>query len=83
MTLYRRPAELGKVVESINAGGDILCVDFFQRTDGSYGYEEYRRDVETGEGWFPVGFHSPRIFETLLLARQDALVRVLWLENEL
>jgi hypothetical protein len=27
------------------------CVDFFSRPDGSYGFEEFRRDVEDGGQW--------------------------------
>jgi hypothetical protein len=83
MTLYRRSKELGIVVLSINATGEALCVDFFQRTDSSYGFEEYRRDVETGEGWFPIGFHSARRFETLEQAKTDAKGSVAWLESEM
>lgn len=83
MTVYRRPRELGWVLKSVNASGDLLCVDFFQRADDGFGYEEYRRDTETGEGWFPVGFHSQRKFETLWQAMQDARARLAWLEDEM
>ena len=83
VTIHRRPPELGSVVQSVNASGDALCVDFFRRADDSFGYEEYRRDVESAEGWFPIGFHSQRIFGTLQLARKDALFRVAWLQDEL
>ncbi|MGI9366966.1 MAG: hypothetical protein ACR2O8_17415 [Rhizobiaceae bacterium] len=83
MSTYRRPKTLGTVVASINLDGDGLCVDFFQRPDFSYGFEEYRRDGETGEGWFPIGFYSDLRFETLEQARQKAIDCVTWLENEL
>ena len=34
------------------------CVDIFSRPDGSYGFEEFRRDIEDGEQWTPVQYHS-------------------------
>ena len=70
------------MVLSVNATGDSICVDFFQRPDSKFGYEEYRRDVETAEGWFPIAFHSNNRFETLEQAKSDAMGRVAWLENE-
>jgi len=29
------------------------CVDIFRRDDGTFGFEEYRRDPEDLKGWFP------------------------------
>jgi len=34
------------------------CVDIFSRPDGSYGFEEFRRDIEDGGKWTPVQFYS-------------------------
>ena len=34
------------------------CVDIFSRGDGSYGFEEFRRDVEDGGQWTPVQYYS-------------------------
>ena len=34
------------------------CVDFFSRENGSYGFEEFRRDVEDGGQWTPVHTYS-------------------------
>lgn len=34
------------------------CVDIFSRPDGSYGFEEFRRDVEDRGQWTPVQFYS-------------------------
>ena len=33
-------------------------MDFFSREDGSYGFEEFRRDVEDGGQWTPVQYYS-------------------------
>jgi hypothetical protein len=34
------------------------CVDFFSRQNGSYGFEEFRRDSEDGGQWTPVQYYS-------------------------
>jgi hypothetical protein len=34
------------------------CVDIFSRPDGSYGFEEFRRDIEDGGLWTPVQYYS-------------------------
>ena len=34
------------VITSRNSADGLLCVDVFQRTDGSFGFEEFRRDPE-------------------------------------
>jgi hypothetical protein len=34
------------------------CVDIFSRPDGSYGFEEFRRDIEDGGQWTPVKYYS-------------------------
>ncbi|HUA96186.1 MAG TPA: hypothetical protein VMB82_11755 [Acidimicrobiales bacterium] len=50
------------------------CVDVFVRPDGSFGFEEFRRDPEDMGVWTPIGFSSARRFgsetETLAAARQ-------------
>lgn len=83
MTLHRRPKHLGEVVLSINMPGETICVDFFRRPDGTFGFEEYRRDVETQEGWFPIGFHSGNLYDTLNHDKAAALKAVAWLESEM
>jgi hypothetical protein len=34
------------------------CVDIFSRPDGSYGFEEFRRDIEDGGQWTPMQYYS-------------------------
>ena len=74
-------AHANKVLRSINAPGETRCVDTFRRPDGSFGFEEYRRDPEDGRGWFPVGFHSGRIFGTEDEALNAARDAVDWLSG--
>jgi hypothetical protein len=34
------------------------CVDLFSRPDGTFGFEEFRRDVEDQGEWTPVAYYS-------------------------
>ncbi|ATG43292.1 hypothetical protein PhaeoP18_01333 [Phaeobacter piscinae] len=43
-------AHINKVIRSINLDGELICTDIFQRPDGSYGFDEFRRDPEDGRG---------------------------------
>jgi hypothetical protein len=69
------------VVKSVNAAGDDRCVDIFRRPDDTFGFEEYRRDVEDQRGWFAVGFYSSKTFQTETTALAGALAAVSWLQE--
>lgn len=69
------------VVKSVNAAGEARCVDIFRRPDGTFAFEEYRRDVEDQRGWFAIGFHGDRTFDTEAAALTAALVAVPWLDE--
>lgn len=69
------------VVKSINAAGEDRCVDIFRRPDSTFGFEEYRRDVEDQRGWFAIGFYGERTFDTEAAALAAALVAVSWLDE--
>ena len=60
------------VLASVNLSGESICVDIFRRPDGSFGFEEFRRDPEDGRGWFAIGFHGDRRFATEGAARAAA-----------
>ena len=47
------------VVASIENGAHDRCVDLFLRPDGSYGFEEFRRDVEDARRMDAGGDFSP------------------------
>jgi hypothetical protein len=70
-----------RVLCSYNQDGEARCVDIFVRPDGSYGFEEYRRDPEDGRGWFAIGASSTRVFATPEAARAAALISVPWLAS--
>jgi len=43
------------VIRSFETLEGDRCVDIFRRSDGSFGFEGYRRDMEDPRGWYPVG----------------------------
>ena len=69
------------VVRSINAAGEDRCVDIFRRPDDTFGFEEYRRDVEDQRGWFAIGFYGSKTFETEVAALTAALAAISWLQQ--
>lgn len=81
--MHKRSRELGTVLTSLSGPDNNQCVDIFKRTDGRFGFELYRQDVESGEGWFPIGFYSGTIFATEQEALDAAIIAIPWLEQEL
>ena len=67
------------IVRSINNFNETLCVDIFQRDDNSFGFEEYRRDPETNEGWYKIGTFGGIIFSCEKDAYENACEHVVWL----
>jgi len=68
-----------KVVASPSTPSIDRCVDIFVRPDGTFGYEEFRRDPEDMGAWTPVAYFSGRQYETELEAVTDARESVRWL----
>ena len=67
-----------KVIASLeNAHGDF-CVDIFAREDGSFGFEEYRRDPEDGR-WRSLNRYSGLVFGSENDAAAKARSQVSWL----
>ena len=70
-----------KVLASLeNSYGDY-CVDVFVRADGSFGFEEYRRDPEDG-AWRDLHRYSARVFDSEQDAVAEAKALVRWLTAE-
>ena len=67
------------VLASIENDEHDRCVDLFQRPDGSFGFEEFRRDPEDAGAWTPVQFYAKRIFATRDQALDAAKQAVVWL----
>ena len=57
------------------------CVDLFARPDGSYGFEEFRRDVEDQGAWTPVHFYSGSAYLSKEAALAAAIRSVAWLPD--
>jgi hypothetical protein len=59
------------------------CVDIFVRPNGTFGFEEFRRDPEDMGTWTPVAYYSAQEF----VSHQDAVAvareRVPWLAEVL
>lgn len=67
------------VIASIENGEHDRCVDIFSRPDSTFGFEEFRRDVEDSGAWTPVAYFSGREFWTESEAYLSAEESVPWL----
>jgi hypothetical protein len=74
-------AHLNRVLRSIDSDDASRCVDVFLRPEGSVGFEEYRRDVEDGRGWFAIGGYASRTFDDERAAFEAALAEIPWLRE--
>jgi len=71
------------VLSSIETFDGDRCVDIFQRADGTFGFDEFRRDPETKTGWFRIGHFENAVFASRAKAIEAAKVRVVWLDRVL
>ena len=55
------------------------CVDIFRRSDGTFGFEEFRRDPEDMGRWTPIAYFSGREYATEAEALAVARDAVPWL----
>jgi hypothetical protein len=60
-----------RVQRSLESPFGDYCVDIFVRDDGTYGFEEYRRDPEDGGGWYSLQRYSGQVFH----AEDDAIAQ--------
>ena len=67
------------VFESIENVEHDRCVDLFQRPDGTFGFNEFRRDPEDGGGWTPTGNYSALSYPSRETALSAAKAAVGWL----
>lgn len=67
------------VFASIENAEHDRCVDLFSRPDGTFGFEEFRRDIEDQGAWTPVAYYSGRAFDSQKSAGAAALKAVPWL----
>ncbi|QBF32009.1 hypothetical protein [Thalassococcus sp. S3] len=69
------------VVRSINAEGEMRCVDILRDDAGRFAFREYRRDPEDGRGWGGVGPDLSFVHDSAEAALAAARESVAWLER--
>jgi hypothetical protein len=74
----REPGGDAVVVLSEEDPEGTRCVDVFVRPDGSFGFEEFRRDAEDGGRWSRVGAYGRLRYAGLDEARAAARRAVRW-----
>ena len=79
--MSRRIDKSWTVLKSIETDDGHRCVDLFRRPDGTFGYEEFRRDPEDQGAWTPMRFASALIYASLDEARAAATAAVAWMPN--
>jgi hypothetical protein len=57
------------------------CVDVFERPDGTFGFEEFRKDPEDMGRWTPVAYFSATGYPTSDEARLAATRLVPWFDD--
>jgi hypothetical protein len=57
------------------------CVDIFSRPNGTFGFEEFRRDPEDMGAWTPISHFSGHEYRTELDAISAARHAVSWLDR--
>ena len=67
------------VMESFENSQHDRCVDVFTRPDGSFGFEEFRRDAEDAGAWTPVSYFSVLCYASKAEALVEAARQVAWL----
>ena len=70
---------VNRVLASFENPEHDRCVDVFLRDDGTFGFEEYRRDPEDLRGWFPLRRYSRQVFAAEGHALAQARASVPWL----
>ena len=71
------------VLTSLETPEGDRCVDLFRRPDGSFGFEEFRRDPEDVGGWTPVRYYSGGVYPSKEAALAEAARAVPWLDETL
>jgi hypothetical protein len=77
--LSRRIDKSWLVLASVENSEHDRCVDIFSRPDGSFGFEEFRRDVEDCGQWTPVQYFSGAAYVSSAAALDTAERCVPWL----
>lgn len=71
-----------QVLNSIQNDAGDRCIDIFRRSDGTFGFEEYRRDFEDRRGWLSLQRYSNLVSRGPQSALVSATVAVSWLAEK-
>ncbi len=71
------------VLAIIESRGNSLCLDIFRHPDGTFGFQEYRRDPEDLGAWTPLDRTAEGAYPTRAAALQAARRHVPWLAEAL
>ena len=77
--MSRRIDKSWVVFDSIENAEHNRCVDLFRRSNGTFGFEEFRRDVEDAGAWTPVAYYSRAAYASTEAALEAATAAVAWL----
>ncbi|CAN5410387.1 hypothetical protein BH10PSE17_BH10PSE17_27010 [soil metagenome] len=69
------------VLHSLESAGGERCIDLFERPDGSFGYEEFRREPEDQGAWRSMARYSTLRFDSEAQARAAAIAATPWLAD--
>jgi hypothetical protein len=69
------------VFESIENDQHDRCVDLFERPDGSFGFDAFRRDGEDAGAWTPAGGYASLVFASRGAALDAACAAIVWLDG--
>ena len=81
--LSKRIHKTWVVFDSIENLEANRCVDLFLRPDGTYGFEEFRRDPEDAGEWTPMQYYSAQAYASKNDALAAAIKTVIWLAEAL
>jgi hypothetical protein len=81
--MSRRIDESWLVFDSVENAEHDRCVDLFRRPEGSFGFEEFRRDVEDAGAWTPVAYYSAAAYPSQEAATGAAIKLVAWFGDAL
>ena len=67
------------VLNSIQDKSGLHCVDIFSRPNGTFGFEEFRRDPEDQGRWTGIKYYSQAEFHSEEQALESAIENIIWL----
>lgn len=70
-----------KVITSLHNDAVDRCVDIFVRSDGTYGYDEFRRDIEDQGTWFVTRHNQRGVYPSREDAMAAAVAEMAWLRK--